>query len=44
MTTQRKRNRFLNANRDGTPYKMKPEGNGSIGTHKSKGNGSIDLK
>jgi hypothetical protein len=26
MSTQRKRNRFLNANRDGTSYKMKPEG------------------
>jgi len=44
MSTQRKRNRFLSAKRDGTSYKMKPEGNGSTGTHKSKGNGSIHLK
>lgn len=44
MSTQRKRNRFLNANRDGTSCKLKPEGNGSTGTHKSKGNGGIDLK
>jgi len=26
MSTQPKRNRFLNAKRDGTSYKMKPEG------------------
>jgi hypothetical protein len=44
MSTQRKRNRFLNTKRDGTSYKMKPEENGSTGTHESKGNGSIDLK
>jgi hypothetical protein len=44
MSTKRKRNRFLNAKRDGTSYKMKPEGKGSTGIHKSKGNGSIDLK
>jgi hypothetical protein len=44
MSTQRTRNKFLNAERDGTSYKMKPEGKGSTGTHKSKGNGSIDLK
>jgi hypothetical protein len=25
MSTQRKRNRFLNAKRDGTSYKTKPE-------------------
>ncbi len=34
---------FLNSKRDGTSYKIKPEGNSSTGTHKSKGNGSIDL-
>jgi hypothetical protein len=44
MSTRQKRSRFLNAKRDGTSYKVKPEGNGSTGTHKSKGNGSIDLK
>jgi hypothetical protein len=43
MSTQRKKNRFLNAHKAHT-YKMKPEGNGSTGTHKSKGNGSIDLR
>jgi hypothetical protein len=44
MSTQRKRNRFPNAKQDGASYKMKPEGNGSTGTHKSKGKRSIDLK
>jgi hypothetical protein len=34
MSTNRKRNRFLNAKRHGTSYKMKPEGNGFMGTHK----------
>jgi hypothetical protein len=39
MSTQRKRNRFLSVKRDGTSYKMKPEGNGSTGTHRARAMG-----
>jgi hypothetical protein len=37
MSAQRKRNRFLNAKRDGTSYKMKPEGESLHGNPQEQG-------